>query len=135
MSIHEIGHASVGVIFGCKYEKAILFDSNFVGPYTELYCSKIDYFFIFLSSLIITSSFSSMFLFLNSPTKNLFLISLGLSIIFSSLDVTIATNIQSLFYPIISLGFMITAIGEYFIADSYFKNNFLDLLDIEKEVS
>jgi len=136
MSIHELSHTTAGMFFGCKYQKSILLDSNLVGPYTEMYCSKIDYFFIFISGLIITSSFSFLFLFLNSPTKNLFLISLGLSVIFSSLDVSIATNIQSLFYPIVSIGFMITASGEYFIASSYVKDNFsLNLLDVEREVT
>ena len=133
ISIHEISHTISGILSGCKYEKSILMDSNFIGPYTEMYCSN-NPLLIFFSGLIITSSFSLLFLLLNSPSRNLFPISLGLSIIFSSLDLSIATNMQSLIYPVVSLGFLVTAIGEYFIASSYIKDNFsLDLLDIEKE--
>jgi hypothetical protein len=63
------------------------------------------------------------------------LISFGLSIIFSSLDIGITTGIQSLVYPMVSVGFLITSIGEYFIASSYTRNDFsLNLLEIEKEV-
>lgn len=135
ISVHEVSHITAGMFFGCRNQRAILLDSNFVGPYTEFYCSG-NNILIFLSSLIITSSFSLLFLFLSSPTKNLFLISLGLSVIFSSLDISIATNIQSLFYPIVSLGFIITASGEYFIATSYIRDGVsLDLLDIEREVT
>jgi hypothetical protein len=134
ISIHEISHTASGMLFGCSYEKSILMDSNFVGPYTEMYCSN-NSLLVFISSLIITSSFSLLFLMLKSPSRNLFPISLGLSIIFSSLDLSIATNIQSLVYPVVSIGFIVTAIGEYFIASSYIKDNFsLDLLDIEREV-
>lgn len=134
ISIHEISHTASGMLFGCKYEKSILMDSNFVGPYTEMYCSN-NSLLVLISSLIITSSFSLLFLLLKSPSRNLFPISLGLSIIFSSLDLSIATNIQSLVYPVVSIGFIVTAIGEYFIASSYIKDNFsLDFLDIEREV-
>jgi hypothetical protein len=63
------------------------------------------------------------------------LISFGLSIIFSSLDIGITTGIQSLVYPMVSVGFLVTSIGEYFIASSYIRNDFsLNLLEIEKEV-
>jgi hypothetical protein len=108
-------------------------DSNLVGPYTEFYCSG-NNIFIYLSSFLITSSFSLLFLLLKSPTRKLFLISLGLSVIFSSLDFGIATNVQYLFYPLVSSGFLITAMGEYFIASAYVNNELLDLLDIENEV-
>jgi len=133
MSIHEISHTTVGTLFGCKNQKAVLVDSNMVGPYTEFYCSG-NNILIYFSSFIITSCFSLMFLFLKSSTRKLFLISLGLSVIFSSLDLSIATNIQYLFYPVISLGFIITTIGEYFVASSYVNNELVDLLDVEKEV-
>lgn len=133
ISIHEISHVATGVIFGCKNQKAVLLDSNFFGPYTEFYYSG-NSTLIYLGSFIITSSFSLLFLFLKSPTRKLFLISLGLSIIFSSLDFSIATNIQYLFYPLVFLGFIITSTGEYFIASSFIKGELLDLLDIENEV-
>ena len=134
ISIHEISHITTGMFFGCKNQRAVLIDSNLVGPYTELYCSG-NNILTYLSSFLITSSFSLLFLFLKSPTRKLFLTSLGLSIIFSSLDFSIATNIQYLFYPAISLGFIIMSIGEYFIAASFIKGELLDLLDIEREVT
>jgi hypothetical protein len=124
---------TTGLFFGCKNQRAVLLDPNFIGPYTEFYCSGNNV-LISLSSLIITASFSFLFLFLKSHTKKLFLISLGLSIIFSSLDFSIVTNIQYLFYPIISLGFIITLMGEYFIASSYASNELIDLLDIDEEI-
>jgi len=135
ISVHEISHTAAGMLLGCKYQMSILLDSNLIGPYTEMYCSN-NYLLVFLSSLIITSAFSFLFLLLNSPTRNLFWISFGMSIVFSSLDITIATNLQSLFYPVVSLGFIFTAAGEYFIADSYVKDNFsLNLIDIEREIN
>jgi len=134
ISIHELSHTASGMLFGCRYEKSILIDSNLIGPYTEMYCSNASYLLTLISSLIITSAFSFLFLLLSSPSKNLFSISLGLSIIFSSLDISIATGMQSLVYPIVTIGFLITSIGEYFIASSFVKDNFsLDLLDVERE--
>ena len=130
ISIHELSHTASGMLFGCRYERSILIDSNLAGPYTEMYCSDIGYLLTLISSLIITSSFSFLFLLLNSPSRNLFPISLGLSIIFSSLDISIATNISYLLYPTVFLGFLITTIGEYFIASSYVNNELLDLLDV-----
>ena len=134
ISIHELSHTASGMLFGCRYERSILIDSKLIGPYTEMYCSNIGYLLTLISSLIITSSFSFLFLLLNSSSRNLFPISLGLSIIFSSLDISIATGIQSLVYPIITIGFLVTSIGEYFIASSYVNNEIIDLFDVEKEV-
>ena len=134
ISIHELSHTASGMLFGCRYERSILIDSNLIGPYTEMYCSNIGYLLTLISSLIITSFFSFLFLLLKSPSRNLFPISLGLSIIFSSLDISIATGIQSLVYPVVTIGFLVTSIGEYFIASSYANNEIIDLLDVEKEV-
>ena len=134
ISIHELSHTASGKLFGCVHEKSILIDSNLIGPYTEMYCSETGYLLTLISSLIITSSFSFLFLLLKSSSRNLFPISLGLSIVFSSLDISIATGIQSLVYPTVSIGFLVTSIGEYLIASSYVKDNFsLDLLDVERE--
>jgi hypothetical protein len=135
ISMHELSHITVGMLSGCKYHKSILIDSNLVGPYIELYCSNGNNMVVFLSGLLTTASFSFLFLLLNKSTKNLFATSLGLSIIFSSLDVTITTNIQSLFYPMVLIGFFMTIAGEYSIANSFVNNNLsLDLLGIEGEV-
>jgi len=40
IAIHEISHVIVGYCLGCEYEKAVLFDSNFNGPHTELICNN-----------------------------------------------------------------------------------------------
>jgi hypothetical protein len=136
ISIHEMGHSIGGILSGCKYQRAVLLDSNLIGPYTEMYCSNINYMLTFFSSLLITTSFSFLFLLLKSPTRNLFPVSLGLSIIFSSLDISIAANMASLVYPIVSLGFIVTALGEYFVASSVINDRFpLDFLELEKEIS
>jgi hypothetical protein len=135
ISIHEIAHSAASILVGCTYQKSILMDSNFVGPYTEMYCSGANTLFVFLSGLIITASFSGLFIFLRSPTRNLFFVSLGLSVVFSSLDVGIA-GLQAMVYPMIGLGFFTTLAGEYLIASYYARNDFpLDLLEIEAEIS
>jgi hypothetical protein len=133
ISIHEISHVAAGLILGCKNQVAVLLDSNFVGPYTESYCSGSNA-LIYVSSFLITMSFSLLFLFSKSSTRKLFLISAGLSVIFSSLDFSIVTSIQSMFYPIFFTGMAIIIVGEYFIAASFVNGEFIDLLDVEGEV-
>lgn len=130
ISIHEISHVAAGLIFGCKNQIAILLDSNLIGPYTESYCSG-NNIFIYVSSFLITLSFSLLFLFLKSNTRKLFIISSGLSVIFSSLDFSIATN-MSMFYPMFFAGIAITIMGEYFVATSFVKDELIDLLEIEE---
>ena len=126
ISIHEISHVVIGSCLGCEYGKAILFDTKFNGPHTELICTnKINQVFLYLSSLLVTSCFGLMFLSLNSPGKNMFFVILGLSLIFSSFDISIATAIEPLVYPVIGSGFMLMIIGEYFIASSYIKEDVL----------
>jgi len=134
ISIHELSHAAAGIIFGCKNQISVLMDSNLIGPYTMFSCPG-NNILIYFSSFLITSCFSLLFLSLRSSARRLSLISLGLSIIFSSLDFSIATNISYLFYPAISIGFIITSIGEYSIASSYVNSELLNLLDIEKEIT
>ena len=135
ISIHEISHVATGIMLGCKKGGAILMDSNFIGPYTELYCSSNSW-LVYLGSLMITSLFSILFLFTESSTRRIFFISLGLSLIFSSLDLSIITGMQYLFYPVVSLGFAATTLGEYFIASSVIRGGFsLDLLNIENEIN
>ncbi len=40
IAIHEISHVILGICLGCESEKAVLFDSSFNGPHTELICSN-----------------------------------------------------------------------------------------------
>jgi len=122
ISIHEISHLVMGTCLGCVYGRAVLLDSKFNGPYSEIACSgEINQFLLYISSFILTTSFGLLFLLLRSPEKNMFFIIFGLSLIFSSLDISIVTGIQSLFYPLVSLGFIFMGIGEYFIASFYIK--------------
>jgi hypothetical protein len=122
ISIHEIAHLTVGQMMGCERGKAVLLDSFSNGPYTELVCTGgANQAIIYLSGLLLTSCFGLLFLSLNSPGKNMFLVVLGLSLIFSSLDMGIIT-IEAVVYPTMILGFMSVAAGEYFIASSYIKD-------------
>ena len=125
IAIHEISHVLVGYCLGCENEKAVLFDSNFNGPHTELICNnKINEFFVYVGGLIITSIFSLSFLLLKTTEKNMSFLSLGVSIILSSLDISLVLNSQTIMYPLLTLGFFFVTIGEYLIASSYIRDNF-----------
>lgn len=125
IAIHEISHIFVGYCLGCEYEKAVLFDSNFNGPHTELICNNsINEFFVYIGGLIITSIFSLSFLLVNTIEKNMSFLSLGVSIILSSLDISFVLNSQTIFYPLLILGFFFITLGEYFLTSSYIKEGF-----------
>ena len=125
IAIHEISHVIVGYCLGCEYEKAVLFDSSFNGPHTELICSNgINEFFVYIGGLVITSIFSLSFLLLDSIEKNMSFLSLGVSIILSSLDISFILKSQSILYPLLTFGFLFVTIGEYFLASSYIKEGF-----------
>lgn len=131
ISIHEIVHIAVGSCLGCNYGKAVLLDTNLVGPYAELVCSNTNQLIIYISSLIVTAGFGLLFLTLNSPGKNLFFIVLGLSIVFSSFDIGLAI-MKSLIYPMMASGFLLVTIGEYYIASSCLNENlFLDMFELK----
>ena len=125
IAIHEISHVIVGYCLGCEYEKAVLFDSNFNGPHTELICNNgINEFFVYIGGLIITSAFSLSFLLLDTVEKNMSFLSLGVSIILSSLDISFVLRSATIFYPLLILGFFFITFGEYFLASSYIKKGF-----------
>jgi len=124
IAIHEISHVIVGFCLGCEYQKAVLFDSNFNGPHTELVCNNINEFLVYMGGLIFTSIFSLSFLLLETTEKNMSFLSLGISIILSSLDISFILKIQSIIYPLMTFGFILITIGEYFIASSYIKEDF-----------
>src|SRR3990172_12627676 len=90
LSIHEVVHVAVGVGLGCDFGRAVLMDSSFAGPYAEMACGNINQLLLYGSSLIATISFGMLFLSFNSG-KNLFYVVLGISMIFSSLDIGLAT--------------------------------------------
>ena len=125
VSIHEMSHAIMSYCLGCEYEKAVLFDSKFNGPHTEFFCSnKMSEILVYSISLIITTIFSLGFIFLDSPERNMFFISLGISITFSSSDIGIVFNTQTIFYPLLTAGFFLITAGEYFMAFSHIKEDF-----------
>lgn len=120
IAIHEISHVFIGYCLGCESEKAVLFDSAFNGPHTELICgSSLDEFLIYIGGLVVTSIFSLGFAFLDASEKNLSFISLGVSMILGSLDMQAV--IPQMLYPILTSGFILVTLGEYFTASSYMK--------------
>ena len=125
IAIHEISHVIVGYCLGCEYEKAVLFDSSFNGPHTELICNNgINEFFVYIGGLIITSIFSLSFLLLDTIERNMSFLSLGVSIVLSSLDISLVLSSQAIFYPLITIGFFFITAGEYVLASSYIKEGF-----------
>lgn len=132
ISIHEIVHITVGSCLGCDYGKAVILDIGFNGPYAEMVCSNISQFVVYISSFIVTACFGILFLTLNSPGKNLSFVILGLSLIFSSVDIGLIT-LDSLVYPIMGSGFLLITIGEYYIASSCINENmFLDIFELNE---
>ncbi len=136
ISIHEISHVMTGYLLGCELGRAILFDSSFNGPHTELICSNfLDEIFVYLGSFAITSAFSLSILFLESSLRSVFPVSLGISTILSSLDISLALNLQSTLYPLLTFGFLLVAAGEYSITSSYMKERFsIGLNELEEEI-
>ena len=132
ISIHEIVHIAVGSCLGCDYGKAVIIDMDFKGPYAEMACSDASQFIVYASSFIVTTCFGLLFLSLRSPGKNLSFVILGLSFIFSSVDIGIIT-MPSLIYPIMGSGFLLVTLGEYYIASSCVNENmFLDIFELNE---
>jgi hypothetical protein len=135
ISIHEISHVVIGNCLGCEYGRAVIFDAKsetgitgmlLSKSYTEIVCSNgISQTLLYLGGLIVTSCFGLMFLSLKSPGRNMFFIILGLSLVFSSLDISMAIGIESIVYPVIGSGFILMIFGEYFIASAYVKEDVL----------
>jgi len=124
IAIHEISHVILGVCLDCESEKAVLFDSSFNGPHTELICgSRINEFLVYIGGLLITSVFSLSFLFLDSIERKMSFLSLGVSVILSSLDISLILNSSAIIYPLLTFGFFLITVGEYSIASSYFKED------------
>jgi hypothetical protein len=131
ISIHEIVHVVVGMCLGCDLGKAVLLDAKMAGPYAEMVCGNVNQLVLYGSSLLVTACFGLLFLSLKSSGKNLFFVVLGLSLIFSSLDIGLAT-MQTVIYPLIASGFVFVVLGEYYIASSCInKNLFLDIFELE----
>lgn len=132
ISIHEIVHVTVGMCLGCEFGKAVLFDAKTAGPYAEMVCSSgNNQIILYASSLIVTACFGLLFLSLKSHGKNLFFLVLGLSLIFSSLDIGLAT-LDAVVYPMILFGFSFVTLGEYYMACSSIKEDLiLELFELQ----
>lgn len=133
ISIHEISHVMVGYCLGCEVQKAVLFDSSMNGPHTELLCSSgVNELLVYMGGLAVTAAFSLSFLLSDLREKNLSFISLGISVILSSLDMSMLFS-SSIFYPIMTSGFLIVAAGEYMVGSIYFREDtylgFLNSMD------
>ncbi len=124
IAVHELGHGATGSIVGCKGQKFSLAGGGLLQPHTEMNCYGVDYSWVYLGGLAATLVFSFVFLFFGSPAKNLFFVSLGLSIVFSSLDMSILARLGSLVYPLAFLGSIVAISGEYLITASYMNNHF-----------
>ena len=133
ISIHEIAHVAVGMCLGCSMGKAVLIDAKLSGPYAEMVCSNtVNQLILYSSSLILTVCFGLLFLSLGSPGKNLFFVFLGLSIIFSSLDMGLAT-VEAVTYPMLVSGFLFVTLGEYYMASSSINENLIfDLFEMRE---
>ena len=143
ISIHEISHALIGSSVGCDYGRAVVFDTKtasgitgmlFSEPYTEMLCSNgTSQSIAYMGSFLVTVSFGLVFLSLNSPGKNMFLVISGLSLVFSSLDISLALSMESLLYPLTGSGFLLIILGEYLMASSYLKDDVpLDLFGMHE---
>jgi hypothetical protein len=121
LSLHEIGHVLIGTYVGCESGRAIVFDTSQEGPYAELVCSNnTDYTFAYAGSLVLTTIFGVVFLFLRkSPQRNFFLVVIGFSILFASLDLAALFNMEIVQYVSIGVGMLLVIIGEFLTGLAY----------------
>lgn len=121
LTLHEIGHILLGTYVGCESGRAIVFDTKQEGPYAELVCSdRVDYSIAYAGSLVLTAAFGSIFLFLRkSPQRNLFLVVIGFSILFASLDIAALFGMEIMAYVSIGLGTILIVIGEFLTGLAY----------------
>ena len=125
IALHEISHVLVGFCLGCENEKAVLFDSSFNGPHTEIVCSNnINELLVYLGGLIITSIFSLSFLLLDGIEKNMSFLCLGVSVVLSSLDISLILRSQTILYPLLTFGFLLITAGEYLVTSNYIREGF-----------
>jgi hypothetical protein len=119
-----MSHVLVGYCLGCQIEKAVLFDSSFNGPHTELLCgAQINELLVYVGGLAITILFSLGFLFSETRERSISFISVGISIILSSMDIGFLLNLESMIYPLLTAGLSLIAAGEYFVGSYYFKED------------
>ena len=121
LTLHEIGHVLLGMYVGCESGRAIVFDTKQEGPYAELMCSdNVDYSIAYTGSLVLTTAFGAVFLFLRkSPQRNLFLVVLGFSILFASLDIAALFGIEIMMHVSIGIGMVLVVIGEFLTGLAY----------------
>jgi len=121
LTLHEVGHVLLGMYVGCESGRAIVFDTNQEGPYAELICSDgVDYTIAYSGSLVLTTIFGTIFLFLRkTPQRNLFLVVLGFSILFASLDIGALFGAEIMVQVSIGIGMVLVVIGEFLTGLAY----------------
>lgn len=125
LTIHELGHVVGGKIIGCNNAKAIIFDSEKEGPYTELLCEKTENQNIaYLSSLMFTGLFGLSFLaFDNKTQRSMIFVALGFGLLLAGLDIVVITGFEIMKYLFIVSGFAIILFGEVLLGISYANQN------------
>lgn len=125
LTIHELGHVIGGRIIGCNDAKAVIFDSEKEGPYTEMACEKTEKQNIaYLSSLVFTGLFGLSFLAFDSKTqRSMIFVALGFGILLAGLDIVVITQLEIMQYIFVMLGFVLMVFGEILLGISYANYN------------
>ncbi len=84
LSLHELGHAIFASILGCR-AKAIIFDSSFPNPHTEIICER-NLEILAMGGLIFTLPLSFLFKIIGKEGDFLFYVVFGLSLFLSISD-------------------------------------------------
>lgn len=119
ISLHELGHLSLGNYLECK-GKAVLFDLNNFNTYTELSCPEyVSSEILAYGAFIFVLPFALAFLLLKEfPEKNFCWIIIGLGIVTGSLDIVEIFKIPSAYYFSLIFGIILICFGEFSLSDS-----------------
>lgn len=120
VSLHELGHFFVGIFYGCKNIKMVLFDTSNLSTYTEMNCEEINFTKgIAFGPIILVIPFGSLFFILKEkPEKYYGLMIIGLNIVILVTDIQtiiksiILYNVQFIF------GFLLIVLSEILMIDS-----------------
>jgi len=125
--LHEISHLGIAFCLGCKAGKAVALDLSNYSTYTELHCPQGNNLLIYVGSMVISIAFGSLFIFLDKPTRNVFFLIVGFSLILSSLDLALAFGYGA-FYASFFGGLLLLGFSEFLLASNsldktiYFQN-------------
>ncbi len=113
LSLHELGHALSGKILGCASAKAVIFDTNYNNPYTELVCQDSQQKTAYAAGFIITTFFGLTFLaFEDKKQRILSLVVIGFGIFLAALDIVEITGVSIMQYIFILFGLISLVIGQ-----------------------